>query len=156
MSLLTVRPMHEAEFGPYRERLIAGYAERRAVADGTTLEVATARASEQTDQSLPDGLATAGAVLLVAEDGAGQTVGWAWIGLVAPNRSGAWLYDIEVAAGRRGEGYGRALLAAVEQEVVRHGVATLGLNVFGANTVARGLYESAGYEPTAIQMVKTL
>jgi ribosomal protein S18 acetylase RimI-like enzyme len=34
------------------------------------------------------------------------------------------------------------------------GMTSLGLNVFGQNTVARGLYESLGYDVTALQMKK--
>ena len=56
----------------------------------------------------------------------------------------------------RGKGYGRALLRAAERETARHGVRTIGLNVFGPNTVARNLYESAGYEVASLQMHKEL
>ncbi|KQN41066.1 N-acetyltransferase [Frigoribacterium sp. Leaf44] len=41
-----------------------------------------------------------------------------------------------------------------EQAAARHGAETLGLNVFGYNEVARHLYESLGYETTAVQMKK--
>lgn len=36
------------------------------------------------------------------------------------------------------------------------GAETLGLNVFGFNTTARGLYESLGYETTSVKMRKQL
>ena len=36
------------------------------------------------------------------------------------------------------------------------GAIRMGLNVFGSNVVARGLYESLGYEVTALQMSKPL
>jgi ribosomal protein S18 acetylase RimI-like enzyme len=35
-------------------------------------------------------------------------------------------------------------------------VGTIGLNVFGPNTAARNLYESAGYEIASLQMHKEL
>lgn len=38
----------------------------------------------------------------------------------------------------------------------QQGAHTLGLNVFGFNVAARNLYQSIGYEPTAIQMRKRL
>ena len=69
---------------------------------------------------------------------------------------GAWIYDIEVYENFRGQGYGRALLLAGEQVTRESGVHTLGLNVFGSNSVARGLYESAGYTIMAQQMSKEL
>lgn len=69
---------------------------------------------------------------------------------------GAWIYDIEVMEDHRGKGYGRAILHAAEQETLKNGVNSIGLNVFGTNTVARSLYESAGYEITAQQMQKEI
>ncbi|MGH3260272.1 MAG: GNAT family N-acetyltransferase [Streptosporangiaceae bacterium] len=66
------------------------------------------------------------------------------------------MYDIEVNEEHRGQGYGRALLQAAEQEAARGGSQAIGLNVFGTNTVARRLYESAGYEITAMNMRKRL
>ena len=57
---------------------------------------------------------------------------------------------------QRGKGYGRALLRAAEEETLRNGVPTLGLNVFGRNHVARKLYESSGYSITQIAMSKEL
>ena len=37
-----------------------------------------------------------------------------------------------------------------------HGAVTLGLNVFGFNSIARSLYRSLGYEESAVQMRKKL
>jgi ribosomal protein S18 acetylase RimI-like enzyme len=48
------------------------------------------------------------------------------------------------------------LLEVAEEEAARHGVGAIGLNVFGPNRVARALYESAGFEITALQMKKEL
>ena len=43
-----------------------------------------------------------------------------------------------------------------EHQARAHGATQLGLNVFGHNTVARQLYDSMGYELTAINMRKQL
>jgi ribosomal protein S18 acetylase RimI-like enzyme len=48
------------------------------------------------------------------------------------------------------------LLKAAEDEAQRRGGDSIGLNVFGGNDVARGMYESSGYEVAAIQMRKHL
>ena len=50
----------------------------------------------------------------------------------------------------------RMLLRAAELETVRHGVRAIGLNVFGPNSIARNLYESAGYQVTSMRMHKEL
>jgi hypothetical protein len=43
---------------------------------------------------------------------------------------------------------------AAEHEAQRRGGRSIGLNVFGGNDVALGMYESSGYEVAAIQMQK--
>jgi ribosomal protein S18 acetylase RimI-like enzyme len=81
-------------------------------------------------------------------------VGLVWVGRAPGKRVGWWIYDVEVVPGQRGRGYGRALLKAAEREARRGGGDSIGLNVFGANNVARGLYESSGYQVASIQMRK--
>lgn len=68
----------------------------------------------------------------------------------------AWVFYVEVDEARRGSGLGRAAMVLAEEDARAHGATELGLNVFGPNTVARHLYESLGFEPTAINMVKQL
>jgi ribosomal protein S18 acetylase RimI-like enzyme len=66
------------------------------------------------------------------------------------------MFDIAVDENRRGAGFGRAAMQLAEKAAAEHGAVTLGLNVFGYNTTARGLYDSLGYETTAVQMRKTI
>jgi len=75
---------------------------------------------------------------------------------VANERDAAWVYNVEVDATERGKGYGRAILLAAEEELVRRGVTRLALNVFADNTVALRLYEDLGFRTTAQQMIKQL
>jgi GNAT superfamily N-acetyltransferase len=83
-----------------------------------------------------------------------EKVGTLWLGV----RSGTdwWIYDIVVNHEFRGTGLGRPTLRAAEEYVRTHGGTRLGLNVFGANAVARHLYDAAGYEVTSVQMLKDL
>ena len=156
MNNLVVRPMTSAEFESFRDRLVREYAAEHVRAGNWRREEAEARAAEQTDELLPKGAETPGVLLLMAETAAGEQVGHVWIGLERRQGPGAWIYSIEIAPGQRGKGYGRALLELAEQETARHGVDAIGLNVFGPNTVARNLYESAGYETVSLQMHKQL
>ncbi len=86
----------------------------------------------------------------VALDGTGGRVGWVWVGPSpvkaqdVPTRR--WLYQITVDPARRSQGYGRAMLTAIEASLAKDGVRELYLNVFRWNTVARSLYDSSGYE----------
>jgi ribosomal protein S18 acetylase RimI-like enzyme len=68
----------------------------------------------------------------------------------------AFGYDFSVLPELRRSGYGRAIMAAAEDECRRRGVVSVGLNVFGDNLAAQALYEQMGFEVTSIQMRKRL
>ena len=150
--------MTQTEFEAFRARAIIEYAADNVRAGNWTAEEAQARSAEQTDALLPQGLDTTGVLLLSGETRDGALVGHVWVALDRPPGSGcgAWLYNIWVAPEERGKGYGRALLQLAERETRRHGARSLGLNVFGSNTTARRLYESAGYEVVSLRMRKAL
>ena len=150
---LQIRAMSQEEFSSYRRRAISQYAAELVRAGASTAEQAEQQATTETDASLPDGTDTDGMALLIGES-AGDVVGLVWVGPAPGGRAGWWIYDIEVVPAQRGRGYGRALLAAAEREAQRRGGASIGLNVFGGNDVALGMYESSGYEVAAIQMQK--
>jgi ribosomal protein S18 acetylase RimI-like enzyme len=57
------------------------------------------------------------------------------------------IHDLAVAPEARGQGVGRALLAAVEQEARRNGCCRLTLEVRADNRVAQRLYQDFGFEP---------
>ena len=150
--------MTEAEFESYLQRAISGYADQHVAAGSWLAEDAEERAAAETAQLLPDGLETEDMLFFVAETEDGHAVGWVWLCLKSPRgeRGFAWIYDIEVVADRRGEGYGRALLAAAEAELRLRDVPAVALNVFGPNVVAQRLYATAGYELMSQQLRKEL
>ena len=147
MGDLQIRAMTQKEFSSYRRRALTQYAAELVRAGTWTAEQAEQRAAEETDGFLPDG------ALLVGETD-GEVVGLVWVGPAPAERAGWWIYDIEVVPAQRGRGFGRALLKAAEREAQRRGGHSIGLNVFGGNDVALGMYESSGYEAAAIQMQK--
>ncbi len=85
-------------------------------------------------------------------------MGLLWLAHRQPGtvREHAWIYDIEVEADRRGEGWGRRLLERAEAIAREWGLDSLQLNVFGDNEVARGLYRSAGFREQQVAMTKRL
>lgn len=87
-------------------------------------------------------------VIAVDEDDDGRTVGYA--GLRAVGVEGD-VQTIAVAAGARGRGIGRALLAELLAEAARRGVRELFLEVRADNPVARGLYESVGFREIGVR-----
>jgi ribosomal protein S18 acetylase RimI-like enzyme len=150
------RPMSEAEFASWRETAVENYAQNW-VSGGVPLEAARAKSEAEHRELLPEGLATPQTFLgvLVHEE---EVVGHVFVGPreVRPGEQGAYVYDIEVAEGRRGEGHGRSLMLLAERVVLEAGTGLLGLHVFADNTPAVRLYESLGYATTSVNVFKHL
>jgi ribosomal protein S18 acetylase RimI-like enzyme len=84
-------------------------------------------------------------------------VGSLWLATREEQSAGEWyVYDIMIDEEFRGKGFGRSTMQAAEGYVKSQGGTRLGLNVFGPNAVARGLYESLGYKTMNIGMRKDL
>lgn len=150
--------MTSAEFGSWLAQIAEGYAEEQVAAGRWPSQGALERAHEENAQLLPQGLETPRMLVLQGVDADDEPVGHAWVSLDHPRGAPdiAFLYDIEVAPSRRGSGFGRALLAAVEEAAREAGAAALELNVFGRNHAAMSLYSSSGYEIVTQQMRKPL
>jgi GNAT superfamily N-acetyltransferase len=145
------------ELDGWHEHHLAGYVAERTAA-GEAPEQARQQAEQQHAQWFPDGRPAPGHEVLVAE-AKGERVGIAWWG-PHPRKpdepSAAFLYDIEVDEAERGKGYGRGLLAALEEHLRGAGATELTLNVFGDNATARKLYLGAGYREVSVIMTKPL
>ncbi len=150
---LSLRDMSSDEFALFLKTQEVGYA------DGLfrsrlepSLEEARLRAIAENDESLPDGVDSAGQILRTAWAG-GDAVGTIWLepfdGATGPY---AFVSDLLVHPQYRRRGYGRAIMLAAERECRERGIVVLCLSVFGFNTGARSLYEQIGYEITE-QMV---
>ena len=155
---LRVRAMTGAEFGTWRETLARSYAGEQVTAGNWSAAGAVEEAGREIASLLPGGPATEGMLLLRGLHPDGSAVGSLWIALVHPRGTPgcAFLYDLTVDPGHRGTGLGRPLLAAAEDAVRAAGVGALMLNVFGANTRARLLYENSGYGVVTQQLRKDL
>jgi ribosomal protein S18 acetylase RimI-like enzyme len=152
---VSLRPLTRAEFDEWLPRQLAGYAEQIAASGAMPVEEAWEKARRDTARAFSAGYDTPRQVMFRVLAGE-EPVGWLWLGVPGPDPDPlmAWVYDIEVDENYRGRGYGRAAMLAAEHEARARGMTSLGLNVFGQNTVARGLYESLGYEVTSLQMKK--
>ncbi|GAA1728857.1 hypothetical protein GCM10009809_25550 [Isoptericola hypogeus] len=158
MTTVTLRPMTSGEFDEWQAALAADYAAEQVAAGTWPPEGAERRAREENARLLPDGAATERMLFLRGVGGDGEPVGRAWVALDHPRGAPgvAFLYDIEVVEHRRGQGLGRALLAAVEDAARDAGADGMELNVFGQNAAARALYGTSGYEVVTQQMRKAL
>ncbi|MFC7443119.1 GNAT family N-acetyltransferase [Laceyella putida] len=68
----------------------------------------------------------------------------------------AFILAIAVKKEAEGHGLGRKLMDHAEEWAHGRGCRQLGLQVFAANERARRLYESCGFEPESIRMIKDL
>jgi ribosomal protein S18 acetylase RimI-like enzyme len=150
-----LRPMTDDELSAWLENLRHTYVADR-IATGEAPEEAKRIADLQTEAAFPAGTPAAGNLLSrVCVDG--EDVGWLWIGPRNPAfPESFWVWDVLIDERFRGRGYGRAAMELAEAQALAAGATEIGLNVFGPNTVARGLYESLGYEITSLQMRKAL
>jgi ribosomal protein S18 acetylase RimI-like enzyme len=152
---LSLRRMTPAEFDEWLPRQIAGYAALITASGALPTQAAREKAERDTTRYFGNRAATPGQ--LVFRIMAGQVgVGWLWLGVPGPDPDPlmAWVFEVEVEPAFRGRGHGRAAMRLAEGEARARGMTSLGLNVHGQNTVARSLYESLGYEVTAMQMKK--
>jgi ribosomal protein S18 acetylase RimI-like enzyme len=155
---MSVRKMTSAEYDIFHQHTIIEYARAHSSVGSWSEEDALENSKQAIEELLPDRESTEKMLVLTALDAGGVSIGYLWIGLQRRGGSPgeAWIYDIELYEEFRGKGYGRALLAVAEKEVKNLGAKKLGLNVFGNNSVARHLYDSAGFTTTALQMSKDL
>ncbi|MGW2624858.1 GNAT family N-acetyltransferase [Micromonospora taraxaci] len=127
---LTLTPMTAPELARLLGPLEQGYADDLVAHRGMSPEAARERSVDQIRESLPAGAAT----------GSRQ----------------AWIHNIDVHPEHQGHGYARRMIQLIEVELAHLGVPELGLNVFGTNTAAIGLYRSLGFEVTSQQMAKRI
>ena len=154
---IELRAMPAARLPGWLEETRRSYEQSR-IESGESAEVAARKARAGMTASFPGGKVAPGHLVydVVAREDNGQstTVGYLWISQADEKADAWWVSDIEIHEEQRGKGYGRAAMQLAEDAAAEQGAATLGLNVFGYNTVARELYESLGYETVSTQMRK--
>jgi ribosomal protein S18 acetylase RimI-like enzyme len=152
---VSLRPATDADVAEYladaREHYLAELLEA-----GVAPMAAAKNADESFARAFPDGR-PADRNLVFRVEREGEKAGILWIGPRAAEEPDRWwVWDIVIAEAYRGQGIGRQTMLLAESEARARGASELGLNVFGHNTVAVGLYRSLDYETTAIQMRKRL
>jgi GNAT superfamily N-acetyltransferase len=155
MATVTLVPMTPERFVTWRAYSVASYAEENVKSGRWTEDEALSRSQTDFKSLLPDGADTTGHFLWSVVDAAGDEVGILW---VATDRRPAYafIYDIEMEADRRGQGFGTATLLALDDWCRANGISTIGLHVFGHNKGAWELYKRMGYVETSVQMEKHL
>ncbi len=149
MRRVTLVPLPLSEYAEDVERLVVEYAADNVRAGEWRPGEALQESRKEIENLLPEGQRTAGFRFCKGLDENGRRIGWVCAGPVPPGLEfpdAEWLYEIRVDESVRRQGYGRALLRAVEELLLRDGVKELRFNVFAWNAAARALYETSGYE----------
>ncbi|WCT74048.1 GNAT family acetyltransferase [Sphingomonas naphthae] len=92
-------------------------------------------------------------ILAAREDGGGT--GDRLVATVMAGFDGhrGWLYYLAVADDRRGQGLGRAMVAAAEAWLAAEGAPKVQLMIRADNAAARGFYGRLGYEQSDVMVV---
>lgn len=154
---LRLRSATADEVESWLPRLAAEYAAKIAASGALPPEDARRKADSDLRRQLTDGPERSGQLIFRLMDGQ-RPVGWLWLAVPYPggDPAMAWVNNVEVDEEFRGRGYGRQAMLLAEREATARGMTSVGLNVHGQNMVARGLYDSLGYQVTAQQMKKML
>ena len=153
--MATLRPMTQAEYDAFADPMWEDFTHERARAEGNPIEEERAVVAQQRATLLPNELQTPEHRFWIVEDADQQRVGILWVQL-RDARHEAFIYDIEMDPAQRGKGYGRQALEALEAEVRPLGITRITLNVFGGNSPAITLYQTAGYQTDAMLMHKDI
>jgi len=155
-SVLQLRPLREDEYPAWHDLELDEYARDISENGDTPLDAARRKAETDMAEILPDGLATLRHWIYALEVG-GAPAGRLWLAeREIDGRRAMFIFDIHVDETFRGRGFGRAAMLLAERESLARDIHRIELNVFGANTVARGLYRSLGYVERSVRMAKDL
>jgi ribosomal protein S18 acetylase RimI-like enzyme len=95
----------------------------------------------------------------VAVDDSGTVLGFTLVSLrpeMLSHEPSAHLEALAVDASAEGNGIGKALLVAAENEARTHGAQSITLHVFATNVRARAVYERSGYDGELLRYTKEL
>lgn len=86
----------------------------------------------------------------------GYPVGSIWYGITKESETTGYIYDFAIDDRFQRQGYGGAVMEAVELEMRSHGFEKIRLHVFGNNIGARRLYDAQGFHETNVYMEKRI
>ena len=127
----------------WQEHTLTAYAEDLTSTD-LTAEQVDQHVAESALYLFPDrGLREDHSVFEIVVDG--EAAGYLWVG-PSDSTDDFYVFDVEIDVPLRGRGLGRAAMLAAEKIAQERGYQAVACTVTDANTVARGLYESEGYD----------
>jgi ribosomal protein S18 acetylase RimI-like enzyme len=155
---INLRVMTPEEFVPYEDADAHTYAENMVRAGFWSSEGAFNKAKSIHANLLSEGVHTKNHLFFVIEDAqTSEAMGVIWLFIDRETQPpSGFIYDLLLQADYRGRGLGKQAMLALEKKAKELGLASLALNVFEGNTVAKSLYTSLGYEVRSLNMSKIL
>ena len=156
--VVMLRPMTSEEFVAYEDADAHHYAENMVRAGFWSPEGAFNKAKNIHANLLPDGVHTKDHLFFVIEETQTRdSIGVIWLFVDRETQPpSGFIYDLLLYAQFRGRGLGKQAMLALEEKAKGLGLASLALNVFEDNLVAKSLYTSLGYEVQSSNMRKFL
>ena len=153
--MIKLRPMLPQEYAGYLAYFLPDYAIEITANYDLPPADALARAKGEIATDLPDGVETKGQVLLSIQDLDEGLVGYLWYKPDLKAKS-AFIYDFHTLPPFQGKGLGKAALKALEALLLEQGITQIGLRVAADNARAQGLYRSAGFRTTGVNMIRRI
>ena len=150
---IRLRAIRDEELTAFFDAMHTFYAADLERNGGLTAAEAEAKARRDHAAVFPEGRPLDGHHLFAIENEHGAAIGRLWY---ADREADVFLYAIELDESARGQGYGREAMQTFEELARERGKASIWLNVFGGNDVARSLYRSLGYAESSVHMSKRL
>jgi ribosomal protein S18 acetylase RimI-like enzyme len=155
---VTLRPMTPEEFVPYEDPDVHHFAENMVQVGFWSTGGALDKAKDLHARLLPEGIHTPDHLFFVIEENQHHdSIGVLWLFIDRETEpSSGFLSNILVHMLFRGQGLGKQAMLALEQKALELGLASLALNVFENNPLAKALYTSLGYQVQSSNMRKLL
>ncbi|CAG9001741.1 MAG: putative N-acetyltransferase YycN [Candidatus Celerinatantimonas neptuna] len=151
-----LEPMTESSFSKYLEQSVVIYAKENVASGRWPEQGALARSVKEFSQLLPQGLNSPNQHLFhICNPQTGEHVGILWLS-IEPDSLSAFIFDIEIDAPFRRQGFATQALKQAEAFAKSQGMAKIGLHVFHNNTSAQTLYTALGYRVVSSNMAKAL
>ncbi|WKA56152.1 GNAT family N-acetyltransferase [Planococcus shixiaomingii] len=151
---LHFRSMDELKYNDFIEKLVAEYAGEHIKAGTWDPEEAHGLAQSQIQQLVPEGLGTSGHRFFIALDKS-EPVGSVWLNIQPrEKKKQAFIFDLKIEEQQQGKGYGKAIMAALDEYAKAENFEKIALHVFAHNERALKLYQTMGYEIKSYNMEK--
>jgi ribosomal protein S18 acetylase RimI-like enzyme len=155
--MLELRPMTQEIFSEYMKKALLHLGEELSRARDISLDAGRALAQISFEDLFPNSRVDDPDQYLFSVRDRGVNIGVLHFGIRRDaSEPYVYVWDIWIEQAKRGMGYGRKVMKALELEVSKLGLSRISLNVFGHNSPAISLYETLGYRATSISMSKEI